>query len=41
MEWVRINKLKLHPDKMEVLLVDPDPGLGDGIMPVLDWIILP
>ncbi|KAF7243599.1 Collagen alpha-1(XXI) chain [Varanus komodoensis] len=41
MDWMRANKLKLNPDKMEVLLVSKPPfQLGD-YKPVLDGVALP
>ncbi|XP_061441792.1 uncharacterized protein LOC133364873 [Rhineura floridana] len=41
MDWMRVNKLKLNPDKTEMLLVD---GFSDrmvDIYPVLDGVTLP
>ena len=41
MDWMRANKLRLNPDKMEVLLAGGSPvQLGD-IHPVLDGVALP
>ena len=41
MDWMRVNKLRLNPDKTEVLLVGGLPvRLGD-VHPVLDGVALP
>ena len=34
MDWMRVNKLKLNPDKMEVLLVGASPDRLEGHFPV-------
>lgn len=34
---MRINKLKLNPDKMEVMLVGKTEYLADVDLPDLDW----
>uniref|UniRef100_A0A803TII9 Reverse transcriptase domain-containing protein n=1 Tax=Anolis carolinensis TaxID=28377 RepID=A0A803TII9_ANOCA len=39
--WMRRNKLKINPDKTEVLLVDRKPERGIGWQPVLDGVTLP
>uniref|UniRef100_A0A803U146 Reverse transcriptase domain-containing protein n=1 Tax=Anolis carolinensis TaxID=28377 RepID=A0A803U146_ANOCA len=39
--WMRRNKLKINPDKTEVLLVDRKPDRGIGWQPVLDGVTLP
>lgn len=36
-----MNKLNLNPDKTEVLLIGPELGMGDDILPVLDGVALP
>uniref|UniRef100_A0A803SXN9 Reverse transcriptase domain-containing protein n=1 Tax=Anolis carolinensis TaxID=28377 RepID=A0A803SXN9_ANOCA len=40
-DWMRVNKLKLHPDKTEVLLVSRKAEQGIGLQPVLDGVALP
>ena len=40
MDWMRANKLKLNPDKAEVLLVSRKPNQGIGLQPVLDGVTL-
>uniref|UniRef100_A0A803SXZ5 Reverse transcriptase domain-containing protein n=1 Tax=Anolis carolinensis TaxID=28377 RepID=A0A803SXZ5_ANOCA len=39
--WMRANKLKLNPDKTEVLLVSRKAEQGIGLQPVLDGVTLP
>ena len=41
MDWMRANKLKLNPDKTEVLLVSQKADQGIGIQLVLDGVTLP
>uniref|UniRef100_R4GDA2 Reverse transcriptase domain-containing protein n=1 Tax=Anolis carolinensis TaxID=28377 RepID=R4GDA2_ANOCA len=41
MGWMRANKLKLNPDKTEVLQVSRMPDRGIGWQPVLDGVALP
>ena len=41
MDWMRANKLKLNPDKIEMLLVDGSSDLIEGVHPVLDGVTLP
>ena len=41
MGWMRANKLKLNPDKTEVLLVSWKANEGIEILPVLDRVTLP
>uniref|UniRef100_A0A803TMK0 Reverse transcriptase domain-containing protein n=1 Tax=Anolis carolinensis TaxID=28377 RepID=A0A803TMK0_ANOCA len=40
-DWMRANKLKLNPDKMEVLLISRRAEQGIGLQPVLDGVALP
>uniref|UniRef100_A0A803T4E3 Reverse transcriptase domain-containing protein n=1 Tax=Anolis carolinensis TaxID=28377 RepID=A0A803T4E3_ANOCA len=40
-DWMRANKLKLNPDKIEVLLVSRKAEQGIGLQPVLDGVALP
>uniref|UniRef100_A0A803TVM8 Reverse transcriptase domain-containing protein n=1 Tax=Anolis carolinensis TaxID=28377 RepID=A0A803TVM8_ANOCA len=40
-EWMRVNKLKLNPDKTEVHLVSRKAEQGIGLQPVLDGVALP
>uniref|UniRef100_A0A803SSU4 Reverse transcriptase domain-containing protein n=2 Tax=Anolis carolinensis TaxID=28377 RepID=A0A803SSU4_ANOCA len=40
-DWMRANKLKLNPDKTEVLLVSRRAEQGIGLQPVLDGVALP
>uniref|UniRef100_A0A803THP9 ribonuclease H n=1 Tax=Anolis carolinensis TaxID=28377 RepID=A0A803THP9_ANOCA len=40
-DWMRANKLKLNPDKTEVLLVSRKAEQGTGLQPVLDGVTLP
>uniref|UniRef100_A0A803TWJ5 Reverse transcriptase domain-containing protein n=1 Tax=Anolis carolinensis TaxID=28377 RepID=A0A803TWJ5_ANOCA len=40
-DWMRANKLKLNPDKTEVLLVSHKAEQGTGLQPVLDGVTLP
>uniref|UniRef100_A0A803U1N2 Reverse transcriptase domain-containing protein n=1 Tax=Anolis carolinensis TaxID=28377 RepID=A0A803U1N2_ANOCA len=40
-DWMRANKLKLNPDKTEVLLVSQKAEQGIGLQPVLDGVTLP
>uniref|UniRef100_R4GAY7 Reverse transcriptase domain-containing protein n=1 Tax=Anolis carolinensis TaxID=28377 RepID=R4GAY7_ANOCA len=40
-DWMRANKLKLNPDKTEVLLVSRKAEQGIGLQPVLDGVTLP
>uniref|UniRef100_A0A803SN06 Reverse transcriptase domain-containing protein n=1 Tax=Anolis carolinensis TaxID=28377 RepID=A0A803SN06_ANOCA len=40
-DWMRANKLKLNPDKTEVLLVSRKAEQGIGLQPVLDGVALP
>uniref|UniRef100_A0A803THC7 Reverse transcriptase domain-containing protein n=1 Tax=Anolis carolinensis TaxID=28377 RepID=A0A803THC7_ANOCA len=40
-DWMRANKLKLNPDKMEVLLVSRKAKQGIGLQPVLAGVALP
>uniref|UniRef100_A0A803T782 Reverse transcriptase domain-containing protein n=1 Tax=Anolis carolinensis TaxID=28377 RepID=A0A803T782_ANOCA len=40
-DWMRANKLKLNPDKTEVLLVSRKAKQGIGLQPVLDGVTLP
>ena len=41
MDWMRANKLRLNPDKMELLLAgDSSVQLGD-VHPVLEGVTLP
>uniref|UniRef100_A0A803TE01 ribonuclease H n=1 Tax=Anolis carolinensis TaxID=28377 RepID=A0A803TE01_ANOCA len=41
LDWMRANKLKLNPDKTEVLLVSRKAEQGIGLQPVLDGVALP
>ena len=41
MEWMRANKLKLNPDKTEMLLVSGSSERIVGVQPVLDGVALP
>ncbi|XP_078241606.1 uncharacterized protein LOC140704410 [Pogona vitticeps] len=41
MVWMRVNKLRLNPDKFEVLLVGAPPDRLKGHLPTLDGITLP
>lgn len=41
MEWMRMNKLKLNPDKTEVLMVGRNSSTGNVITPVLDEFVCP
>ena len=41
MEWVRVNKLKLNPEKIKVLLVSKMADQGTMKQPVLDRVTLP
>ena len=41
MGWMRANKLKVNPDKTEVLLVSWKADEGIGILLVLDGVIFP
>ena len=41
MDWMRANKLRLSPDKTEVLLVGGSSDWMVGVQPVLDRIALP
>ena len=41
MGWIRANKLKLNPDKTEVLLVSQKADERIGIILVLDGVTLP
>ena len=41
MDWMRANKLKLNPDKTEMLLVGDSSDRMVGAQPVLDGIALP
>uniref|UniRef100_A0A803TXA5 Reverse transcriptase domain-containing protein n=1 Tax=Anolis carolinensis TaxID=28377 RepID=A0A803TXA5_ANOCA len=40
-DWMGSNKLKLNPDKIEVLLVSRKAEQGIGLQPVLDGVTLP
>uniref|UniRef100_A0A803TS28 Reverse transcriptase domain-containing protein n=1 Tax=Anolis carolinensis TaxID=28377 RepID=A0A803TS28_ANOCA len=40
-DWMRVNKLKLNPDKTEVLLVSRKAEQGIGLQPELDGVALP
>uniref|UniRef100_A0A803SZA6 Reverse transcriptase domain-containing protein n=1 Tax=Anolis carolinensis TaxID=28377 RepID=A0A803SZA6_ANOCA len=40
-DWTRVNKLKLNPEKTEVLLVSRKAEQGIGLQPVLDGVALP
>uniref|UniRef100_A0A803TFX4 Reverse transcriptase domain-containing protein n=1 Tax=Anolis carolinensis TaxID=28377 RepID=A0A803TFX4_ANOCA len=40
-DWMRANKLKLNPDKTEVLLVSRKAEQGIGLQPVVDGVALP
>ena len=39
--WIRVNKLKFNPDKMEVLLVGASPDRLEGHFPALNGVTLP
>ena len=41
MDWMRVNKLRLNPDKLEVLLVGALPHRLKGHFPALDGVKLP
>ena len=41
MDWMRVNKLKLNPDKTEVLLVGASPDRLEGHFPALNGVTLP
>ena len=41
MDWIKVNKLKLNPDKMEVLLVGASPDKLEGHFPALNGVTLP
>ena len=41
MDWMRVNKLKLNPDKMEVLLVGASPDRLEGHFPAMNGVALP
>ena len=41
MIWMRVNKLRLNPDKSEVLLVGAPPDRLKGHFPALDGVTLP
>ena len=41
MDWMRVNKLKLSPDKTEVLLVGASADRLEGHFPVLNEVTLP
>uniref|UniRef100_A0A803TEJ9 Reverse transcriptase domain-containing protein n=1 Tax=Anolis carolinensis TaxID=28377 RepID=A0A803TEJ9_ANOCA len=41
LSWMRVNKLRLNPDKTEVLQVSRKSDLGIGWQPVLDRVALP
>ena len=41
MDWMRVNKLRLNPDKLEVLLVGAPPDRLKGHFPALDRVTLP
>ena len=41
MAWMRVNKLKLNPDKMEVLLVGASLDRLEGHFPALNGVTLP
>ena len=41
MDWMRVNKLKLNPDKTEVLLLGASPDRLEGNFPALNGVTLP
>ena len=41
MDWMRVNKVRLNPDKSEVLLVGAPPNRLKGNFPALDGVTLP
>ena len=41
MDWMRANKLRLNPDKTDVLLVGGSSDRMVGVQPVLDGVALP
>ena len=41
MDWIRPNRLKLNPDKIEVLLLRGTPDQLIGCLPDLDRVTLP
>ena len=41
MDWMRANKLKLNPDKTEMLLVGGSSDRMVGVQPVLDGVASP
>ena len=41
MDWMRVNKLKLNPDKTEMLLVGASPDKLEGHFPALNGVTLP
>ena len=41
MDWMRANKLRLNPDKTEVLLAGGSPVLLGDVHPLLDRVALP
>ena len=41
MDWLRANKLKLNPDKTEMLLVGGSSDQMVGVQPVLDGVAFP
>ena len=41
MDWMRVNKLRLNPDKLKVLLVGAPPDRLKGHFPALDKVALP
>ena len=41
MEWMKVNKLRLNPDKLEVLLVGAPPDRLKSHFPALDGVALP
>ena len=40
MDWMRVNKLKVNPDKMEVLLVGASPDRLEGHFPAMNGVAL-
>lgn len=40
-DWMRVNKLHLNPDQMEVLVVVPYSQLGNGCTLILDGVAFP